>query len=67
MLGLNGFLFFDLEYNPKTAKVREYGFILGDCRVRAVNSAKLKSAVEKAKFIVGHNILRHDILSATHF
>lgn len=61
MLGLNGFLFFDLEYNPKTAKVREYGFILGDCRVRAVNSAKLESAVEKAKFIVGHNILRHDI------
>ena len=48
MLGLNGFLFFDLEYNPKTAKVREYGFILGDCRVRAVNSAKLESAVEKA-------------------
>lgn len=54
------FLFFDLEYNPETQKVREYGFILGEEYVRDKNPAKLESAASKAKFIVGHNVLRHD-------
>lgn len=54
------FLFFDLEYNPEQQKVREYGYILGEERVRAKDPAKLETASEKAEFIVGHNVLRHD-------
>ena len=54
------FLFFDLEYNPETQKVREYGYILGEVKVRDKNPAKLELAASKAKFIVGHNVIRHD-------
>ena len=54
------FLFFDLEYNPEQKKVREYGYILGEERVRAKDPTKLEIASEKAEFIVGHNVLRHD-------
>ena len=57
----SSFLFLDLEYNPETEQVREYGFILGDERVRARNPAKLELAAEKADAIVGHNALRHDV------
>ena len=57
----SSFLFFDLEYNPETRQVREYGFVLGDERVRARNPAKLELAAEKAIAIVGHNALRHDV------
>ena len=57
----SSFLFFDLEYNPETRQVREYGFVLGDERVRARNPAKLELAAEKADAIVGHNALRHDV------
>ena len=60
MADFSKFLFFDLEYNPETKKVREYGYILGNEQVREKNPAKLESAAEKAKFIVGHNVLRHD-------
>ncbi len=54
------YLFFDLEYNPEQKKVREYGYILGEERVRAKDPIKLEIASEKAEFIVGHNVLRHD-------
>ena len=54
------FLFFDLEYNPGTQKVREYGYILGEEEVRATSPAKLEEASDKAEFIVGHYILNHD-------
>ncbi|MDY6391116.1 MAG: RecQ family ATP-dependent DNA helicase [Fibrobacter sp.] len=60
MENLRNFLFFDLEYNPGTEKVREYGYILGDEQVRTNNPAKLEEAALKAEFIVGHNVLRHD-------
>ena len=60
MDNLHDFLFFDLEYNPGTGTVREYGYILGEDRVREKNPAKLETAAQKAKFIVGHNVLRHD-------
>ena len=57
---LQDFLFFDLEYNPSSGNVREYGYILGEECVREKNPAKLEAAAQKAKFIVGHNVLRHD-------
>ena len=60
MRDFSRFLFFDLEYNPETQKVREYGYVLGEERVREKNSAKLEIAAEKADYIVGHNVLRHD-------
>ncbi len=60
MDNLHDFLFFDLEYNPGTEAVREYGYILGEERAREKNPAKLELAAQKAKFIVGHNVLRHD-------
>ena len=60
MLDLSNFLFFDLEYNPETGKVREYGFVFGEERVRERNSAKLEEAASKATYLVGHNVLRHD-------
>jgi ATP-dependent DNA helicase, RecQ family len=60
MLDFSDFLFFDLEYNPETGKVREYGYILGNERVREKNPAKLEAAAANARFIVGHNLLRHD-------
>lgn len=54
------FLFFDLEYNPESRDVREYGYVLGDSEVRARNPAKLMLAAESAEYLVGHNVLRHD-------
>ena len=60
MDNLHDYLFFDLEYNPGTGTVREYGYILGEDRAREKNPAKLEDAASKAKFIVGHNVLRHD-------
>ena len=60
MENLRNFLFFDLEYNPGTETVREYGYILGKEQVRSKNPAKLENAASKAEFIVGHNVLRHD-------
>lgn len=54
------FLFFDLEYNPETDAVREYGYVLGSETVRAKSPAKLEEAAAKAKYLVGHNVLRHD-------
>lgn len=60
MRDFSKFLFFDLEYNPETQKVREYGYILGEERVREKNPAKLETVAEKAEYIVGHNVLRHD-------
>ncbi len=61
MDNLHDFLFFDLEYNPGTEIVREYGYILGEDRAREKNPAKLEDAASKAKFIVGHNALQHDV------
>ncbi len=60
MRNLADFLFFDLEYNPETGKVREYGFVLGEEKVRARDPARLEDAAARAPYIVGHNILRHD-------
>ncbi len=54
------FLFFDLEYNPESKAVREYGYVLGEEQIRAQNPAKLEEASAAAKFLVGHNVLRHD-------
>ncbi len=54
------FLFFDLEYNPESNAVREYGYVLGEELVRAKSPAKLEDAAASAKFLVGHNVLRHD-------
>lgn len=54
------FLFFDLEYNPESTAVREYGYVLGEEMIRAKSPAKLEEAAAKAKYIVGHNVLRHD-------
>lgn len=48
MLDFSDFLFFDLEYNPETGKVREYGYILGNERVREKNPAKLEAAAANA-------------------
>lgn len=61
MRDFSKFLFFDLEYNPEAQKVREYGYILGEERVREKNPAKLEIAAEKANFIVAHNALQHDV------
>ena len=60
MADFSKFLFFDLEYNPETQRVREYGYILGEEEIRERNTAKLEQAASKAKYIVGHNVLRHD-------
>ena len=62
MADFRNFLFFDLEYNPGTSTVREYGFAFGAEKVRAPgsNPAKLEEAAERAEFLVGHNVLKHD-------
>ena len=46
MRDFSKFLFFDLEYNPEAQKVREYGYILGEERVREKNPAKLETVAE---------------------
>ena len=61
MRDFSKFLFFDLEYNPETQKVREYGYILGEERGKIDSPAKLEIAAKKANFIVAHNALQHDV------
>ena len=61
MDNLHDYLFFDLEYNPGTGTVREYGYILGEEKENADSPAKLETAVAKAKYVVGHNALQHDV------
>lgn len=53
-------LFFDLEYNPESRDVREYGYVLGEEQVRAKSPARIEKAADSADFLVGHNVLRHD-------
>ena len=60
MTALDDFLFFDIEYNPSTETIREYGFSFGDTQYRGSQPTVLAEAAEKAKYFVGHNILVHD-------
>ncbi len=61
MQNLDTFLFFDIEWNPSTDKVREFGFVLADKEHKGPYPNPLLEAFEEAKYVVGHNILDHDL------
>lgn len=54
------FLFLDLEYNPATHRVREYGWEYRMASGRSSSPAPLRELFGQAEFFVGHNIMRHD-------
>ena len=58
---MNPILFLDLEVNKSTGKVEEIGFIFGEEEYRGKSLEPLIAAVNRAKYICGHNILDHDI------
>ena len=65
---IDDFLFIDIEYNPGTKAIREYGFALGSRGERVSKPDLLIAALQSAKFVAGHNILQHDLpILESHF
>lgn len=55
-------VFVDLEVNPATGTVREYGAVNSDgIQYRGASAASFSSVLKDATFICGHNLLRHDM------
>ncbi|MFK8104466.1 MAG: RecQ family ATP-dependent DNA helicase [Saprospiraceae bacterium] len=59
-LSLNIF-YFDLEVDPRTQKVLEYGSLVNGNQYRGRNKDKFRVLSETADTICGHNILAHDL------
>lgn len=58
---MNSILFLDMEITPKTQKLGEIGFVLGEEKYKGSSIQALKEAFNRADFLCGHNILQHDI------
>lgn len=54
-------LFFDLEVQPKSTKILEYGAILNNQQYRGPQKEKFEQVVSQAVIICGHNIITHDL------
>ncbi|HSQ41231.1 MAG TPA: RecQ family ATP-dependent DNA helicase [Fibrobacteraceae bacterium] len=54
------FLFLDLEFNPATRRVREYGWEFQGATGKSYSPEALRQRISAADFFVGHNILQHD-------
>ncbi|MFH5882570.1 RecQ family ATP-dependent DNA helicase [Liberiplasma polymorphum] len=61
-------LFFDVEVDPKSQKIIDYGCIVDNERkeVHSVDFKKIAKLVKKADFYCGHNALNHDINYINH-
>ncbi|SEQ97250.1 ATP-dependent DNA helicase RecQ [Hyunsoonleella jejuensis] len=53
-------LFLDIEVNPKTNKI-DYGATFKGQELHERNSDRLENWIREAKYICGHNIIKHDI------
>ncbi|TBV25683.1 RecQ family ATP-dependent DNA helicase [Meridianimaribacter sp. CL38] len=53
-------LFLDIETNPKS-KTIDYGAVFNGKELHERNTAKLEQWIKAAKYICGHNIIKHDI------
>lgn len=54
-------LFFDLEVNPKSKKILEYGILCDKLEQRGKQLKDFKTLAKEAKIICGHNIIAHDL------
>jgi len=57
---MQNILFLDIETNPRNKSV-DYGAIFNGQELHERQTTKLKTWIEKAEYICGHNILSHDI------
>ncbi len=53
--------YFDLEVDPKSKKILEYGALLNSSQYRGKEQMKFEVLSREANTICGHNILRHDL------
>lgn len=53
-------LFLDIETNPKSRSV-DYGAVFNGQELHERNTQRLEQWIKAAKYICGHNILKHDI------
>ena len=55
-------VFLDIEVNPETGKIREYGAISSDGRqYRGSSAAAFCDLMDGAAYLIGHNLLGHDL------
>lgn len=57
---MRNILFLDIEVNPKTNKT-DYGATFKGQELHERSSNRLEQWIKEAKYICGHNIIRHDI------
>ncbi|MEO1263818.1 MAG: RecQ family ATP-dependent DNA helicase, partial [Bacteroidota bacterium] len=53
--------YFDLEVDPKSNKVLEYGAVLNGQTYRGRDFRRFESLFQPSKIICGHNIINHDL------
>lgn len=61
MLKYPDILFFDLEVNPKSGKIIEFGAELNNNQLRRKRTELLADFFQSAKMVCGHNIIFHDL------
>ena len=60
-------VFVDLEVNPDTGKIREYGVVSSDHQqYRGSSSTAFARILKDADYICGHNLLKHDLNYINH-
>ncbi|SIR14520.1 hypothetical protein [Maribacter ulvicola] len=57
---MQNILFLDIETNPKSKSV-DYGAVFNGKELHERNTGKLEQWIKEAKYICGHNIIKHDI------
>jgi len=53
--------YFDLEVDPKSRRILEYGAMLNGSQYRGSEQKRFEALSKEAKTICGHNILHHDL------
>lgn len=61
MTPLSNILFFDIEVNPKSQKILEYGGVLNNAEYRGKKSKDFAQFAQPSAAICGHNIIAHDL------
>jgi hypothetical protein len=58
---LDHILFFDLEAEEKTGRIREIGAWLGERSFHLTSPAEFGNFAREATCVCGHNVIRHDL------
>ena len=53
--------YFDLEVDPKSKKVLEYGAMLNSSQYRGKEQLRFEALSKEASTVCGHNIIQHDL------